>query len=65
MHILHYTNLDVPPLEPMAMALLLKIDSYQKQMHSIKLNNIKALTYRSLEDFQETTLKIIPRVFSE
>lgn len=58
-------HLDVPPLEPTSVALLLKIYSYQKQMHSIKLNNIRALTYRSLKYFQETTLKIIPRVFSE
>lgn len=44
-HILHYTDLNVPLLEPVAMAVLFKKYSYQKQMHSVKFNNVRGLAY--------------------
>lgn len=64
-HMSHYTDLDVPLLEPVAMTLLFKKYSYQKQMHSVKFNNVRGLAYGSPEYFRETMLKIIPIVSSE
>lgn len=39
--------------------------SYQKQMYSVKFNNVRGLAYGSPEHFQETTLKTIHVVSSE
>lgn len=50
-HNLHYTYLDFPPLKTNGYSTLVKNIFLSKQLHSIKLNNIKALTYRSLEYF--------------